>query len=92
MEGERQRPILDFLSDVAADREKLARFLDRDQREDLLNEYPSLKDNHRRWLLEDNIDELRNAAQGEREAELDAAAAPGAGEFWLSSPLKRPIN
>ncbi|HSC91276.1 MAG TPA: hypothetical protein VLB86_06445 [Gaiellaceae bacterium] len=92
MEGERGRAILDFLSDVAADRTKLERFLDRDQREALLNEYTSLTDNQRRWLLEDNVDELRNAAQGEREAELDAAAAPGAGEFWLSSPLKRPIN
>jgi hypothetical protein len=91
MEGELGRPILDFLSGVAADREKLARFLDRDQREALLAEYPSLSANHRRWLMEDNIDELRNAAQGEREADL-AAAAPGAGEFWLSSPLKRPIN
>ena len=88
MEQGSTTPLLDFLNDVAADRRKLERFLDREQREALLDEYSVLSADHRRWLLADDVDEIRNAVQAER----DEAAAYGAGEFWLTSPLKRPIN
>jgi hypothetical protein len=83
-----ETPLTDFLIELVHDLRKLALFTGtEEEREDLLRQYPGLRPDHLEALRSGDLGTIQQAVA----AEHGSADAPAVA-YWVTFPLKRPIN
>ena len=83
-----ETPLTDFLIEIVHDLRKLAAFTGTDEeREELFRQYPVLTEDHLTALRSGDLATIQQAVA----AEHGSADAPAVA-YWITFPLKRPIN
>jgi hypothetical protein len=83
-----ETPLTDFLIEIVHDLRKLALFTGtEEEREELLRQYPGLGEDHLDALRSGNLSMIQQAVATEH----GSADAPAVA-YWVTFPLKRPIN